>query len=506
MKILIRTDASSKIGTGHVMRCLALVQAWLDADVQVTFLMTIKASALESRLQAEGIKVDYLLVSPGSQEDAEQTVSKAKTLGSPWVVADGYQFGADYQLTIKTAGLKLLLIDDYGHAKHYWADLVLNQNVCAHENLYAKRESSTQLLLGTSYALLRKEFWPWQGWQRKLPTVARKILVTLGGADPDNVTFKVIQALQMLKVNNLEMIVVVGGSNPHYEQLQEAVDDLESAIAITLRRNVTNMSELMAWADVAVTAGGSTCWELAFMGLPSLIIILVENQRAIAEKLDTTGAAINLGWHNNISTNALQQQTHRLANTPNLRQAMTERSRQLVDGEGSQRVLMHLQNQRLRLRSVSEDDCKLIWQWANDPDVRARSFSSQPIPWDEHVQWFNTKHKALDCRFYLALDAHDTPLGVIRFDLYQDNATVSVTIDSQFRTQGYGNQLINLASAKLFRTSDIAYIDAYIQPDNQASLRAFQKAGFKELGAVTHKGLPALKLVRERHGFNSGQK
>lgn len=504
MSLLIRSDASSKIGTGHVVRCMALAQAWLEVDVQVTFLMAVKVSALESRLQAEGMRVDHLLVLPGSQADAEQTVSKAKTLGSLWVVVDGYQFGADYQRTLKTAGLKLLLIDDYGHAEHYCADLVLNQNVCAEENLYANRESSTQLLLGTSYALLRKEFWPWQGWQRKIPIVARKILVTLGGADPDNVTFKVLEALQRLKVNNLEVIAVVGGSNPHYEQLQTAVEDSE--IAITLRHNVAHMSELMAWADLAITAGGSTCWELAFMGLPSLVIILAENQCAIAEKLDTIGAAINLGWHNTISINALQQHTNRLANTPNLRQAMTESNRQLIDGEGSQRVLMHLQNQRLRLKAVSADDCKLIWQWANAPDVRARSFSSQPIPWDEHVQWFKAKQKALDCRFYLAIDPHDIPLGVIRFDLHQDNATVSVTIDSQFRAQGYGNQLINLASTKLFRTSNVAYIYAYIRPDNQASLRAFQKAGFRELGTVTHKELPALKLFKERCGFNSGQK
>ncbi|MEM7065411.1 MAG: UDP-2,4-diacetamido-2,4,6-trideoxy-beta-L-altropyranose hydrolase [Cyanobacteria bacterium P01_B01_bin.77] len=504
MSLLIRSDASSKIGTGHIVRCIALAQAWLEVEAQVTFLMAIKASALESRLQAEGIKVDHLLVSPGSQADAEQTVCKAKALGALWVVVDGYQFGANYQRTLKTAGLKLLLLDDYGHAKHYCADLVLNQNVCAQETLYANRESSTQLLLGTSYALLRREFWPWQGWQRKIPTVARKILVTLGGADPDNVTFKVLEALQRLNVNNLEVITVVGGSNPHYEQLQEAIENLE--IAITLHRNVVHMSELMAWADVAITAGGSTCWELAFMGLPSLVIILAENQCAIAEKLDTIGAAINLGWHNTIAANTLQQQTHRLANTPHLRQAMTKSSRQLVDGEGSQRVLMHLQNQKLRLRSVRKNDCKLIWQWANAPDVRARSFSSEPIPWDEHVQWFNAKQKALDCRFYLALDPHDSPLGVIRFDLHQDNATLSITIDSQFRAQGYGSQLINLATAKVFRTSSVAYIYAYIQPDNHASLRAFQKADFRELGTVTHKGCPTLKLLKERRGFNNGHK
>ncbi|NEP28200.1 UDP-2,4-diacetamido-2,4,6-trideoxy-beta-L-altropyranose hydrolase, partial [Moorena sp. SIO3I6] len=295
MNLIIRANASLKIGTGHVMRCLALAQAWQETGGEAIFILNTEACVLQERLRSQSMEVVHLSVSSGSTEDAKQTASFAHQFGADWVVVDGYHFGADYQRVIKEAGLRLLFIDDYGHAAHYWADLVLNQNVYAHEGLYAKRESYTQLLLGTQYTLLRKEFWPWQGWQRQIPTVARKVLVTLGGADPDNVTLKVIQALQQVKVEGLEAVVVVGGSNPHYQQLQAAVHD--SGTAITLKYNVTNMPELMAWADIAIAAGGSTCWELAFMGNPSLVVILAENQRQVAEKLDAFGAAINFGWH-----------------------------------------------------------------------------------------------------------------------------------------------------------------------------------------------------------------
>ena len=132
--------------------------------------------------------------------------------------------------------------------------------------MYANREAHTRLLLGTRYVLLRREFWPWRGWRREIPAVARKVLVTLGGGDPDNVTLKVIRALAQVEIEGLEAVVVVGPANPHLEELQAAVKDTPHPIR--LESNVTNMPELMAWADVAITAGGSTCWETAFMGLP----------------------------------------------------------------------------------------------------------------------------------------------------------------------------------------------------------------------------------------------
>ncbi|AOY84370.1 UDP-2,4-diacetamido-2,4,6-trideoxy-beta-L-altropyranose hydrolase [Moorena producens JHB] len=477
--LLIRADASRKIGTGHVMRCLALAQAWLQQGEQVTLLMGTAAPKLKARLKAEGIQVAHLSVSPGSGEDAEQTIAQAKALGATWLVVDGYHFGADYQRVIKEAGLRLLFIDDYGHAAHYWADLVLNQNVYAHEGLYPKRESYTQLLLGTQYTLLRKEFWPWQGWQRQIPTVARKVLVTLGGADPDNVTLKVIQALQQVKVEGLEAVVVVGGSNPHYEQLQAAVHD--SGAAITLKYNVTNMPELMAWADIAIAAGGSTCWELAFMGNPSLVVILAENQRQVAEKLDACGSAINLGWHTEVLCEPLAAKIHGLLNASELRQEMIEDAQRLVDGEGSARVLIHLQDQKLRLRAVGKDDCELLWRWANDPEVRASAFSSTSIPWQEHVQWFTRKLQDSNCHILIALNRQDNPIGQIRFDIQDSQqAEIDISLDKSKRGLGFGSEMIKLAVNQIFSCTSVQAVHAFIKPNNYPSIKAFEKAQFRK--------------------------
>jgi UDP-2,4-diacetamido-2,4,6-trideoxy-beta-L-altropyranose hydrolase len=337
MMLVIRADASTTIGTGHIMRCIALAQAWQDQGGQVIFLLAHKPSALENKLRSQGVQIIYLSVEAGSDEDAHQTADFIQQFTSQWLVVDGYHFGAEYQRIIKNFGINLLFIDDYGHADHYYADLVLNQNISANQELYINRETYTKLLLGTEYTLLRHEFWQWRDWQREVNQIASKILITLGGSDPDNVTLKVIQALNRFNRDNLEIIVVIGGSNPHYECLQKEVAD--ASLAISLQRNVNNMPELMAWADLAIAAGGSTNWELAFMGLPSLVITIADNQQAIAAELDRQGVIINLGWHQKLSIECLGLAIQDLIGDHLKRKTMSKKGMQLVDGNGVKRVV-----------------------------------------------------------------------------------------------------------------------------------------------------------------------
>ena len=334
--LIIRADASTTMGTGHVMRCLALAQAWQDQGGQAIFVLADKSMAIENRLRLEKMQITHLSVEAGSDEDANQTVDFAIKVTSQWIVVDGYHFGKEYQKAIKKLGFKLLFLDDYGHSGHYDADLVLNQNISASEDLYQNREDYTQLLLGTQYILLRREFWQWRNWQRVINSKARKILVTLGGSDPDNVTLKVIQSLQVLGDQDLEVIVVIGGSNPHYEVLQKEIAD--SSLAISLQQNVSNMPELMAWADMAIAAGGSTNWELAFMGLPSIVITIADNQKAIAAELDRQGIVINLGWHQELHIEQIGLAIQKLISDRHKREDMSQKGRKLVDGNGASRV------------------------------------------------------------------------------------------------------------------------------------------------------------------------
>ena len=338
MNLLFRTDANVAMGTGHVMRCLALAQAWQDASGSAVFVMAEATSAVEERLHREGMGMARLQAGPGSADDAQETVALARGKQASWVIVDGYCFGADYQAALKEAGLRVLFVDDNGHAGHYSADLVLNQNVYANEALYRSRESSTKILLGPRHALLRREFAAWRGWKRQIPAIARKVLVTMGGSDPDNVTERVIHAI--LAEHDLEATVVVGGSNPHLHKLQELLGDRPGRVRLV--ENSTNMPGLLAWADIAVAGAGTTSLETCFLGLPALLVVLADNQRPVAEELSRRGVAIHLGEGAETEANVLAGYLARLAASSQIRKTMSQLGRELVDGQGAERVAARL--------------------------------------------------------------------------------------------------------------------------------------------------------------------
>lgn len=490
--LIIRADADARMGAGHLMRCLALGQAWKDAGGRIIFITSCADEWLLQRLCSEGFTVHRLGRPYPDDQDWGMTEHLLSENPNSWLVLDGYHFDSDYQKRVKEAGYRLMVIDDTGHLPHYYGDIVLNQNIHAKDLCYSC-EPYAKLLLGPQYVLLRREFLKWRGWKREIPEIARKVLVTLGGSDPDDVTLKVIRALQNLEIDALEATIVAGGSNPNFGELQSAVR--ASRLPMRLESNVTNMPELMAWADVAVSGGGSTCWELAFMGLPDLVSILADNQIPIAGRLEEMGSAVNLGWYENLSSSQIARELKRLVVAAEKRAGMAHRGQELVDGKGTTRVLTHMRVQTLSLRKVREEDRQLLWEWATDPDVRAGSFSSEPIPWEEHVLWFKSKLNDPHCIFYIATNGNDVPIGQARYDVDRNESVVSVSVDRNCRGKGYGSAIICLASHKLFDTSDVSVIHAYVKDGNEPSVRAFVKAGFKNMGMAEFRGYRAIHLV-----------
>jgi UDP-2,4-diacetamido-2,4,6-trideoxy-beta-L-altropyranose hydrolase len=493
MNLVFRADAAIRIGTGHVMRCLALAQAWQDAGGRAILASTGLSAGLHARWAAEGIGLEKLSAEPGSSDDAEQTIAVSRRLGVEWVVLDGYQFAAGFQRAIKQAGLRLLVLDDHGHAEHYWADLVLNQNLNAEETLYCQREPYTRLLLGTRFALLRREFEKWRGWKREIPEIGRKVLVTLGGSDPDHVTGKILAALQQVRIDGLEAVIVAGASNPHQAELKAALAGCGTAMQ--LRTSVTDMPELMAWADVAVAAGGTTSWERALIGLPSLVVILADNQRAIAEATQQVGIGWNLGAHQRLSVPAVTEALERLLKDAGARARMARRGPELVDGLGAVRVVRELRDADVWLRPVRAEDCRLLWEWANEPTVRASSFTTEAIPWEQHQQWFAARLNDPNCAFFIALNGAGVPIGQVRGDVSDRAAVISISLDPRFRGTGYGTKLIRKGSEILFERGNVDRVHAFIRHGNDASRKAFEKAGFNKVEDTIVRGHAASLLV-----------
>lgn len=341
--LLLRADASAAIGTGHVMRCLALAQAWQDAGGRATFACAEMPASLVNRLQAEGIETARVEAAAASSNDSTATAAIARTENAVWTVVDGYRFSPAYYGALRAEGVRILALDDMAHLERYPVDFLLNQNLNATSERYAGKAEAVNLLLGTRFALLRREFLHWRDHPRTYAREATRILVTFGGSDPENVTAKAIAALAMQQKPAFEARVVVGGCNEHLAALESLVG--RSNGSIRLERDVRNMPELMAWADLAITAGGSTSWEMAFMGLPALMLVLSKDQEGVADSLQQRGVVLNLAWADRVSTEQLATAIHSLVNDSGLRQKMSEAGRRLVDGLGSQRVTQALKRE-----------------------------------------------------------------------------------------------------------------------------------------------------------------
>jgi UDP-2,4-diacetamido-2,4,6-trideoxy-beta-L-altropyranose hydrolase len=342
LRVVIRADAGPQIGAGHLMRCLALAQALQDRGGRARFVMSVSAEALEGRIEAEGLAASRLSCPTASEEDLKRTIALAQEDAADWVILDGYRFGADFQEEIRAVGLRLMVIDDFGQAGRYAARVIVDQNLTAREESYRHRDTGAQLLLGLTYALLRREFRSWSAWTRDIPPVARRVLVTLGGATPDEGILRCLEAIEHIPDVQLSARIVRGPlSSDAGALLRQRLEGASPRCQVL--HSVSNMAELMAWADLAITAGGSTCWELACLGLPALILTYSRDQELVAEAMQAVEAAVWMGSGVSIREEQLRAAIEALAPDDARRRQMSQAGRKLVDGRGAERVLSALE-------------------------------------------------------------------------------------------------------------------------------------------------------------------
>ena len=337
--LLIRADANAEIGTGHVMRCVALAQAWRDGGGEVIFALASGGAGIHGRLLSEGFEVREISTATGGAEDAEQTCDLCAKNAAQWLVLDGYHFSREYRDRIRSAAPHQLQVDDHGEFAPYHCDIVLNASVYASEVLYPDRQSQTRLL-GPKYALLRREFLSFKKERANIPEQATRLLVTMGGADPHNVTQRVVEALRELSDLAFELTVVLGASNRHRASVERALN--QSSRPHRLLLNITNMPELMASSDLAISAGGGTCEELAFMRVPMFLITIAKNQEQAVEAYRLKTAAVVAGWFTGLDKASLAQSLRKVISDRNLRKDIVENAGALIDGRGAQRVVQSM--------------------------------------------------------------------------------------------------------------------------------------------------------------------
>jgi len=348
------------MGTGHVMRCLTLADALTEQGAECHFICRDHIGNLIEKIRQSGFEV-YKIGSEKNvnlksnilpneqnqlfhsgwlcttqQQDAQDCLPILEELQTDWLVVDHYALDKTWQQALKSYYKKLLVIDDLGDREHL-ADLLLDQNYGSTVEKYQSLvPESCKVLAGSNYALLRPEFALWREYsldRRKNNASISSILITLGGADPDNYTLKILQQLAGVELHpHIEIIVVMGSTAPHLKSVQHQAADM--LVKTMVEVNVNNMAELMSNADLAIGAAGATTWERCCLGLPTIQLVIAENQRQIAEYLAKDSAIKLLGNINELG--------YLIASTEKWLSTTAIRSMLVADGLGAKRVAEYL--------------------------------------------------------------------------------------------------------------------------------------------------------------------
>ena len=274
---VLRADASSSIGVGHVMRSLSLGEALLDEGFGVELLSFELAPSLQSLATSCGIEVVEPSCAPRSSEDAQFVLERNAAI----VVVDGYEFSRDFFAALEASNTTFAVIDDNAETKAQSPDAVINQNPHASESLYAHMQGTPKLLLGLQYAMVRKEVREVAAMH--LPTREGEVFVAMGGADFLGLTAPIVEALVE---TGLQIRVAVGHANTQREHVQKLADQHGHVTLIEQQDYVSSLAS----AHVAVLAAGSSLWEACAVGTPSIGLVVADNQIASAN------AAAKLGF------------------------------------------------------------------------------------------------------------------------------------------------------------------------------------------------------------------
>ena len=333
MKVVFRADASVQMGSGHLMRCLTLAEVLQELGVETKFICGDHDGNLNACVQGKGVPVTVLLRTSlvDAVTDAEQTILALDGERPDWMVVDHYGLDIEWERRLKPVVGRLLVIDDHTGRSHD-CDVLLDQNYSVEgAQRYAGLVSSTcRMLLGPSYALLRKEFGELRGHMRRWSSLDN-ILVFFTAGDDQGETLKAMQGVELFgKAKQVD--VVVGHSNLHNAAIKQKCDELHWGYHC----QVDYMPALIAQADLVVGAGGSSNWERCALGVPALVAILADNQAPIAQALDSAGVVRNLGWFHTLQptdyADALRElDARRLTD-------MSDKAMRIVDAAGAKRV------------------------------------------------------------------------------------------------------------------------------------------------------------------------
>ncbi|RIJ41972.1 UDP-2,4-diacetamido-2,4,6-trideoxy-beta-L-altropyranose hydrolase [Pontibacter oryzae] len=466
-RIIFRADGNGHIGLGHVVRSLALAEM-LRHDFGCVFAIQAPSAELQQQIRET---CEGLIILPACEPDEERFEYEldAYIAEDVIVVLDGYHFATRYQQHIKRKGCPLFYIDDL-QAFEIPADVVLNQAGGVDGSKY-KTAEYTKLLLGPKYALLRPPFLKTASKKRVFPGGAIRLFLNLGGADPKNHTLEIAQ--ELAKVEFISKVEIVVGSA--YKHLTELKAWVTTNPTYGLHQNLgaRELGRLMEGCAMAITSASGVAYEYASVGGLLYAMQTADNQSGLYDFLTNNGLAFTYEELSQLKSNDIEQAFDEKVNI----------QRQHFEGGPGERLrevfkILGLMA-GMKLREVTPEDMMLLFNWANDPEVRKRSFNPNPILLEGHSRWLQARLADERTKLYIAEVAGE-PAAHIRFELKSSTATISYLIGPGFRGRGLGHVVLQKGTDRLVRQNpDLRLIEGLVQRDNIASVRAFEKAGFQ---------------------------
>lgn len=487
--LIIRADAGPEMGAGHVMRCVALGQAWQDAGGRVVVASARLPDALRARVEKEGFEFSTIEAVSSSVEDAEATRRLASRLGAQWVALDGYHFDAEYRHAIRGGAWRVLWVHDVGPVAHDDVDLVVQPGPAAGGRASIGLHPTVRMAWGSRFTLIRRELNGLRQPGRPVSPRVTRILLSFGGGDDHGMVEMCLGVVGGLAADTHVRILSSGmgrSSIPIPSSLEGRVELIDNPI---------NVAEQMLWADLAVSGAGGTCWEQALLGLPAILVAMAENQLPNALAAQLGGVARFLGSHGEVSERVVGEAVDEVIRDHLSRSEMRSRGEALVDGKGAERLVRTMMAEQIRVRPAEDGDCELLFGWTNDPDVRAQSFSSEPVRWESHQAWFKGMREDPDSLIFIGETDEGEPIGTVRFSRNGTEATIGVSVARTARGRGYATPLIMRGVEGIVRNDPPRLIHAFIKVDNVASVRAFEAAAFEHVEHATVRGCPAHHLV-----------
>lgn len=496
MKVVIRADASFKIGAGHVTRCITLAEALRSRGADCHFICRNLSGNLVNSLRKQGFAVSLLphihqnrlqnneaddvdLLGLNWEDDLDQTKSKVEDTTIDWLIVDHYALDSRWESAMRRYCRKIMVIDDLANRNHD-CDLLLDQNLVAEfDNRYDQIiPTNCVRLLGPQYALLQSQYAHFRkDVSPRLPPV-RRIFVYFGGSDSGGLTERIIFSFLELRRSEITLDVVINPDVPHANAIREQVSNYPNVL---IHANLPSLAHLMLKADLSIGAAGATTWERCCLGLPSIVVTLASNQRPIASELNRRGIVRWLGEASEISDSSFKLSLRDAIDDQDLTD-WSMRCMDVVDGLGVDRVAAIISlnsNTSISARAAHLNDEALILSWANDPLVRLNAFNPQQIDSASHNLWFRRRLGDPNyCRLYVIETIEKLPIGQVRFERVGDEWEIHYLLAAVARGRKLGKKILQCALLELRGNLSSAKLYGRVKQSNIASQRVFESLNF----------------------------